>query len=90
VKPTAFRLLSGKDALTKYQFLTKTDQHLFCKHCGVRSFGLGNSARWGVFYAVNLTCLDDVTADELANAPITYLDGKNDNWDTPPAEVRHL
>jgi hypothetical protein len=90
VKPEAFRLLAGKDELTKYQFKTKTEQHLFCRHCGVRSFGIGNSPRWGEFYAVNVTCLDDVTAAALASAPITYLDGQNDNWHTPPAEVRHL
>ncbi|MBV7537674.1 hypothetical protein KW842_18050 [Duganella sp. sic0402] len=46
--------------------------------------------RCGEFYAVNVTCLDDASEEELANAPITYLDGKNDNWEIPPAEVRHL
>mgnify|MGYP001096027201 FL=1 len=56
----------------------------------MHAFGIGRSPRWGEFYAVNLSCLDDVTAEELANAPITYLDGKNDNWDTPPAQVFHL
>jgi len=91
VKPGSFSLLAGEAELTKYQFLTKmTDQHLFCKHCGVRSFGIGRSPRWGEFYAVNLTCLDDVTPEELANAPITYLDRKNDNCETAPEEVRHL
>jgi hypothetical protein len=84
VQPSAFRLVAGEGELTKYQFLTKTDEHLFCKHCGVRSFGIGRSPRWGEFYAVN------VTPDELVSIPITYLDGKNDNWETPPAEVRHL
>lgn len=90
VQPAAFRLLSGEAELSNYQFLTKTDQHLFCKQCGVHAFGVGRSPRWGEFYAVNLSCLDDITAEELANAPITYLDGKNDNWETPPAQVRHL
>jgi hypothetical protein len=90
VKPEAFRLLTGRDELTNYQFNTKTEQHPFCRHCGVRAFGIGNSPRWGEFYAVNVTCLDDVSSAELASAPITYLDGRNDNWHTPPDEVRHL
>jgi hypothetical protein len=90
IQPTAFRLKSGESDLTLYQFLTKRDKHLFCRHCGVRAFGIGLSPRWGEFYAVNVTCLDDASEEELANAPITYLDGKNDNWEIPPAEVRHL
>ena len=90
VKPESFRLLSGEADLTRYQFNTKTDTHLFCRHCGVRSFGTGTSPRWGAFYAVNVTCLDDVSVDELVNAPITYLDGRNDNWHTAPAEIGHL
>lgn len=76
--------------MTLYQFLTKTDRHLFCSHCGVRAFGTGRSPRWGEFYSVNVTCLDDVSTEELVNAPITYLDGKNDNWQAPPDEVRYL
>jgi|EP01034_Spumella_vulgaris_P030589 hypothetical protein len=90
VKPAAFRLLAGTSELTLYQFHTRTDQHLFCRQCGVRSFGIGRSPRRGEFYSVNVTCLDDVTEEELANAPVCYLDGKNDNWETPPSEVRHL
>lgn len=90
VKPDAFRLISGGAELTNYQFLTKTNQHPFCKHCGVRPFGIGSSPRWGDFYAVNLACLDDAEVEELVNAPITYLDGKTDTWTMPPAEVRHL
>jgi hypothetical protein len=90
IKPEAFRLKTGEGELTLYQFLTKTDRHLFCRHCGVRSFGIGRSPRWGDFYSVNVTCLDDVSTEELVNAPITYLDGKNDKWDVPPDEVRYL
>jgi hypothetical protein len=90
VQPAAFRLLTGADDLTLYQFATRRDQHLFCRHCGIRAFGIGQSPRWGEFYAVNVTCLDDVTPEELASAPITYLDGKNDEWEVPPVETRHL
>jgi hypothetical protein len=40
--------------------------------------------------AVSVHCLDDATADELAAAPITFLDGRNDDWTTPPADTRLL
>jgi hypothetical protein len=90
VAPEAFRLLTGAEALSLYQFHTRTDEHFFCKHCGVRPFGTGDSPRWGKFYGVNVTCLDDATDAELAAAPITYIDGRNDRWDRAPAEIRHL
>ena len=90
VQPEAFRLLAGAGALSLYQFHKKTDEHFFCKYCGVRAFGTGNSPRRGKFYAINVTCLDDVTDAELAEAPITYIDGKNDQWDRAPADTRHL
>ncbi len=83
-------MLAGGDALSKYQFASKRDEHFFCTHCGVRSFGTGDSPRWGKFYSVNVTCLDDVSDGELADAPITYLNGRDDDWEKPPLEVRHL
>ncbi|MBP7081190.1 MAG: GFA family protein [Rhodocyclaceae bacterium] len=33
-----FRLISGADALTEYQFHTKTARHFFCKVCGIYPF----------------------------------------------------
>ncbi len=90
VQPEDFRLLAGEGDLVNYQFASKRDAHFFCRHCGIRSFGTGKSARWGAFYGVNLSCLDDASEAELAAVPITYLDGRNDIWDTPPAETRHL
>jgi hypothetical protein len=37
-----------------------------------------------------VTCLDDVSTEELVSVPITYVDGRNDNWHSPPAQTRHL
>ena len=90
IKPSAFRLLAGEGELSDYQFGSSSMHHLFCKHCGVRSFGTGKSPRIGPFVSINLSCLDDVTEAELVNAPITYLNGRDDIWDAPPAETRHL
>lgn len=90
VTPAAFRLLTGADALADYQFHTRREHHFFCRHCGVHPFGTGTSPRWGAFYAVNVACLDDAAPEDLAAAPITWIDGKNDNWDSVPAATGHL
>lgn len=91
IQPDAFRLLAGATELTEYQFNTKNIHHLFCKYCGVRSFGWGEDSESGnKFYAIHVTCLDDVDIDELMRIPITYMDGQNDNWQTSPAKIRYL
>jgi len=90
VAPAAFRLLAGGDVLSTYRFGRRREQHPFCTVCGVRPFVIGNSPRRGVFYAVNVACLDGVDDAVLAGAPITYVDGRNDNWDAAPGETRHL
>jgi len=52
------RIIKGEDALTLYQFNTRTAKHFFCKHCGIYPFHQTrlNPANW----RVNLGCLDDV------------------------------
>ncbi len=88
--PDAFRLLSGEDLLTEYRFGSRSIRHCFCRRCGVKPFGQGKLAGVGDFYAVNLACLDDASDDALAAAPITYQDGRHDNWAASPSEIRHL
>lgn len=91
VKADAFRLIQGEEALTDYRFGSGTIHHLFCSRCGIKPFGRGHlDELGGDFYAVNVACLDDATAGELAEAPVRYEDGRNNNWESRPAETRHL
>ncbi|MFI5443696.1 GFA family protein [Polaromonas sp. UC242_47] len=90
VAPGAFRLLSGQSDLTKYLFNTKRHEHYFCKHCGVRPFGIGRTPEGHQIYGVNLGCLDDVAPKELAEAPILYVDGQHDNWSAAPLVTSYL
>jgi hypothetical protein len=80
VPETSFRLLAGAAALSEYRCNTRTEQHLFCATCGVRTFGKGSSPRWGPYVAVSVACLDDLTPEALAALPVRHLDGRNDNW----------
>jgi hypothetical protein len=85
-----FRLLSGSDALSDYQFGARRIHHLFCRNCGVKSFGRGSGADSKEFVAVVVSCLEDVPDAELAALPVMYVDGRNDNFESPPAETRYL
>jgi hypothetical protein len=90
VSPTVFRLIKGAEHLSVYRCHSRTEQHLFCKYCGTRPYGIGDSPRWGEFYSVSIVCLDDLPDEERAALPITYLDGRNDHWAGEPADVRAL
>jgi len=74
VLPQQFKLLSGEDALTDYQFATKNIHHLFCANCGVESFARGTGPDGAEMIAVNVRCLDDV---DLAGLTLTPFDGKS-------------
>jgi hypothetical protein len=91
LKPADFRLLAGENELSDYQFGYKAGHHLFCKHCGVRSFGRGYvEAIGGDYVAVQLSALDNVEPSELRLASVRYADGRNNDWGTVPSEVSHL
>jgi hypothetical protein len=90
VRPEQFRLLSGEDSLGDYQFNTNSVHHRFCRTCGVATFGHGFIEEVsGAFYSVSLATLEDAET-ELAEAPIKYMDGRNNNWWNAPVETRHL
>ncbi|CAN5130112.1 GFA family protein [soil metagenome] len=85
-----FRLLSGEAELTQYLFNTKKNQHYFCKHCGVRPFGIGTETPIGKMYGVNIGCLSGISEEELSRLPITYVDGMRGNWQNAPEFFGHL
>ncbi len=88
--PEDFRLLSGQEKLGEYQFASRKLHHLFCKNCGISSYSWGENENLGTFYAIAVNCLDDVNAEELVAAPIAFIDGLHDRYDTPPQETRHI
>jgi hypothetical protein len=89
-EPQGFRLLSGEGEMSEYRFNTHKNQHFFCRHCGVRAFGIGNDTPVGKMIGVNIGCLEGVTEDELSKIPITYVDGMHDQWGITPEFVSHL
>ena len=76
-----FELLMGREALASYRFGTGTADHLFCRHCGVKSFYQPRSHpnEW----SVNANCLDAPL--ELA---IEQFDGAN--WESAKASLDGL
>ena len=74
VPENQFKLLSGKDNLTEYRFNKKVIQHLFCKTCGVQSFGQGKGPDGSPTVAVNVRCLDNV---DISKITTTEFNGKD-------------
>lgn len=69
VPKTQFTLLTGADNLTTYQFNKMQIDHVFCKTCGVQSFGTS-----GDMVAINLNCLEDFDTSTLT---INEVDGRS-------------
>jgi hypothetical protein len=93
LKPDAFRLLAGEEALRGYSFATKSGEYLFCETCGVQAFSRGHVPELGgEIVSVQVMCLDDVTPEELAEAPINYGNGRDNLWweQPTPTEMRYL
>ena len=83
VPASRFRLLRGADALVEYRFNTGTARHLFCRHCGIKSFYVPRSNPDG--FSVNARCLDASTVDGIVVEP---FDGQH--WEQSAGSLRHL
>jgi hypothetical protein len=83
VPASRFRLLRGADELSTYTFNTGTARHLFCRHCGIKSFYVPRSNPDG--YSVNARCLDPATIEGL---DVERFDGRN--WESSAATLAHL
>jgi hypothetical protein len=76
-----FKLVSGSDSLMTYTFNTGIAQHLFCTHCGVKSFYIPRSHPDGV--SVNARCLDAGSVESMSVQP---FNGRE--WEKGRAEYR--
>ncbi|HXM83027.1 MAG TPA: GFA family protein [Burkholderiales bacterium] len=81
VPKSRFKLVSGAEFLTTYQFNTRTAKHLFCSACGIKSFYVPRSHPDG--FSVNARCLDEGTVEEMSVIP---YDGKN--WEKANREMK--
>lgn len=52
------KILQGEEALTLYQFNTRTAKHYFCKHCGIYPFH--QTRKDPQLWRVNIGCLEGV------------------------------
>lgn len=71
-----FDLVTGREALSSYRFGTGTAEHLFCRHCGIKSFYQPRSHPDS--WSVNANCLD-----EPVELVIEQFDGRN--WEQAKA-----
>jgi hypothetical protein len=74
VPPERFNLISGADALQRYQFNHKIASHFFCRHCGIHTFSHPRTAPDMV--NVNVRTLDDFDLDG-ADYERTRFDGRD-------------
>jgi len=76
-----FKLLRGGDSLTTYSFNTHSAKHLFCAHCGIKSFYVPRSHPDG--FSVNARCLERTTVKSMSVTPFNGLE-----WERSRGELR--
>jgi hypothetical protein len=83
VPAARFRLLAGAEDLAEYRFNTGAARHLFCRHCGIKSFYVPRSHPDGV--SVDARCLDPGSVVRLEVRP--FDDGDRE---AATAAIAHL
>jgi hypothetical protein len=83
VPAARMRLLQGRDALLGYRFGTGVAEHLFCRHCGIKSFYVPRSNPDG--FSINLRCVDP---GSIASVVLQPFDGIN--WERSAHTLAHL
>jgi len=82
VKPAAFKLLKGEDAVSMYEWGGKTGKRYFCKHCGIHCYGIGHLEQLGGDYvSINLNTVDDFDPHAVK---LIHWDGRHNNWQAGP------
>src|SRR6516162_4647636 len=61
-----FKLLSGEDEMSEYQFNNRRIHHPFCKTCGIQSYAYGKGPGGRDIVMLNVRCLDGVDAEQSA------------------------
>ena len=89
-RPESVRLLAGEGEMAEYRFNSRRNEHLFCRRCGVRPFGIGNDTPVGRMYGINIGCLEGIDEATLSKLRIAYVDGLHDRWPDPPHYTSHL
>ncbi|HEY8246544.1 MAG TPA: GFA family protein [Hyphomicrobium sp.] len=65
VPDVKFRLKSGADALTQYEFNKKVIHYQFCETCGIQPFARGTRPDGVPIVALNVRCLEGVDLEAL-------------------------
>lgn len=93
----AVEITAGRDVMIDYlptplHWPEGHIHHYMCPRCGVHvvSRGFLEKEMGGWFWAVNVSCLDDVTEEEMAAAPSIYEDGKHDRQLDAPKVTAYL
>jgi hypothetical protein len=68
-----FKLLSGQESLSDYQYGKKRIHFMFCNSCGVGAFSRGPASDGSASVAINARCLDGFNVKDFT---ISEFDGK--------------
>jgi hypothetical protein len=91
IKPAQFRLLTSRDKLSDYQFGSMQGHNMFCKRCGVRTFSEGDVPEiGGAFVSINIATLDNISDEALAALPVSFANGRDNDWMHAPKVTAFL